>query len=396
MNVPKTFEKAFSLASEDAQSARKYLADKRLSITEKKVLEGYLKLRQSDFDWIKEQLLPLHSSLPFVEGVRNLILGIAMNNSGKPHEAILWIEKSRSLLQDCASAETRFLCTYNLFVAYHNLSDLDRLEELRDEIIKFQFAEKSALKIRQLRIQFSFWVLKKNESKVFKLLEELNEIQTSMDDFQRLAWSIDKIRFYSGIKDYDQCYSELEKLKECRSFYLSADYKFIKATLGFLQKGKPLYLYIQEFSSIPILAHQVEVLLALESRDMRHAESSWEKLKQISPKVYCEDFQYRGESCLFSLALEKFLQSFQEKKIPPVKSVVTKEERLYDLLVLYPMGIGKNELYQLIWGTAPVTKSDLGKLSKLLERVKLKHGIEVQSRKGVYILHSTSKQKDSA
>ncbi len=50
----------------------------------------------------------------------------------------------------------------------------------------------------------------------------------------------------------------------------------------------------------------------------------------------------------------------------------------------------RGDCYQ--WAQSPETKNDLKKLSKLVERVKLKYGAEVQKRKGNYILQKVSKK----
>jgi len=220
------------------------------------------------------------------------------------------------------------------------------------ESLKYEFPNESPFKIRQLRMEFNYWAFQRNDVKAMQVLKRLEPKEKLLDEFQQLAWTIDKIRFYARQEKYLLCAKELEKLKSIRSFYLTEDYKFIKATLGFLTKNTPLYLYDRDFNQIPSLHLQVKTLLALESQDMKLASIIWAELQKIAPHSYLDEFEYTGEPCLFSLCVNKFLRSFKTNAVKQNKeytSFQTKEERLFELLTFHPNGISKRELYLKIW-----------------------------------------------
>jgi hypothetical protein len=345
---------------------------------------------------VEETLSPLVISDPIVNGIKELVRGIAKNNAGKSLDAILHLEVAEELLKSCDSQIITFVATYNLFVAHHNLSYSEGMTKAFQESLKYEFPNESPFKIRQLRMEFNYWAFQRNDVKAMQVLKRLEPKEELLDEFQQLAWTIDKIRFYARQEKYLLCAKELEKLKSIRSFYLTEDYKFIKATLGFLTKNTPLYLYDRDFNQIPSLHLQVKTLLALESQDMKLASIIWAELQKIAPNSYLDEFEYTGEPCLFSLCVNKFLRSFKTNAVKQNKeytSFQTKEERLFELLTFHPNGISKRELYLKIWGTEVGSKDELKRLSKLLERVKLKYGIKVLSRKGAYILENNQQIK---
>jgi hypothetical protein len=399
MSAPKTFLKAFVFATLDAAKAKQFLTDHRLTVAEKKILEGYLKLRTSDFKWIEEQLSSVSSQVPWINSIGQLVIGIAKNNSGKADQALHHLHKAIEELRDCGAPEIHFLCVYNLFVTNHNLCLIEPMTKLYEESRQFGFPEGSAYWLRQQRLQFSFHSFTANHTEALRLLNVIALYESSMDEFQRLAWTVDKIRFFASLQNYDECYLELGKLKSMRNFYLSEDYKFIKGTLNFLSKDSPLYLYERDFSKIPVLSFQVQVLLCLESQNLSEAHKAWSELQKISPQVYVEEFQYHGEVCLFSLSVQKFLRKQRLSQVSidlNSSALLTKEEKLFQVLKQYPDGISKTHLYEYIWGQSPETKNDLKKLSKLVERVKLKFAVEVQTRKGNYILKTDIKKQNIA
>lgn len=399
MSAPKTFLKAFVLASLDAAKAKQFLNDHRLTNAEKKILDGYLKLRTSEFKWIEEQLESISTQVSFVNSIGHLVIGIAKNNSGKADQAIHYLDKALTELRECGVPEIHFLCVYNLFVANHNLCLVEAMTKLYDESLHFQFKRGSAYWIRQQRLSFSYHSFNSNYEEALILLSSIAAHESTMDEFQRLAWTVDKIRFNASLQKYNECYLELEKLKSMRNFYLSEDYKFIKATLNFLSQDSPLYLYERDFNKIPLLSLQVQVLLCLESQNLREAHKAWSELQKFSPHVYVEDFQYYGEVCLFSLCVQKFLRKQRLSQVSielNSSALLTKEEKLFQVLKQYPDGISKTQLYEYIWGQSPETKNDLKKLSKLVERVKLKFAVEVQTRKGNYILKTDIKKQNIA
>lgn len=390
-----TFEEAFTLTVQNTSGATKFLANQEFGQAERKILSAYLKLKASDFDWIFQNLVSLKVGSFSVDGARCLILGIASNNTGDPNEALAWLERAKARLEN-STPIIRFLVVYNRFVAYQNLSDKEKLTELCEESKEFDFSHDQSFKIRQLRLRFNHDSILGDVKNAYEIMQQLQMLESSMDEFQRLAWIIDKIRFFAAQGDYKSCENELEKLKRIRSFYLSADYNFIKAILGYLKDNKPLYLYERDFASIPLLAHQVGVLLALEKKDLTEASKAWARLQQQSSSVYQDEFVYEGETCLFSQCLSKLLQACKTKIVLSSSELISKEERLFSLLKDHPHGLSKTQLHQLLWGVEPVSKADLGKLSKLVERVKMKYSVDIKSRKGSYILSAPPSRKGVA
>jgi hypothetical protein len=173
MTISKTFIEAFSLATVDPKKAKGYLGDLRLNNAEKKILEGYLNLRLSEFQWIEDNLSSLVTPGSTVDAVRQLVLGISRNNSGRAHEALPFLNRSLMILRESNTTHIHFIAVYNLFVAYQNLTDKIGMKEMYEESLEFKFSQDSPLLVRQLRQEFNYWSVVNNDQFAYKTLKKI-------------------------------------------------------------------------------------------------------------------------------------------------------------------------------------------------------------------------------
>lgn len=113
--------------------------------------------------------------------------------------------------------------------------------------------------------------------------------------------------------------------------------------LEHLTKNAPIYLYEQNFQEYPTLYYQVMVLKNLESGNHDQANASWNYLKQLSPKIYQDNFIYKGDKCLFSLCLAKNLG---QKKVMYNITSNSKEDMLIEYLEQSDLPLSSEWLYE--------------------------------------------------
>jgi hypothetical protein len=68
-------------------------------------------------------------------------------------------------------------------------------------------------------------------------------------------------------------------------------------------------------------------------------------------------------------------------------------EPLIDILKNSIVKIPKDQIYRMLWGEPPQGKEDLGRLVRLVYKVKTEFGISIQYHRGTYFIGEDSQEK---
>ena len=115
----KTFFTALREFHDHPQKVRKYFKDNRITQAEKKILECWYLLRDGN----SEEVIALLEKMPsqsdeLVDSQRNLMLGLAYNNSSRFQEAAQKVEAAAEVLK-------KHDLPYYLNIAYSNLFNIN-------------------------------------------------------------------------------------------------------------------------------------------------------------------------------------------------------------------------------------------------------------------------------
>jgi hypothetical protein len=383
----KTFLQALNLFPEELKRAKHYLDDKRLSQSEKTILAAWFLLRDGKNIEVIESIQKLMINDEIVELEKNLLLGIAYNNKAEFKQAKFFLEESIDKIAQFPLKRQTFLAYYNLFIVHYNLMDVGSMQLVFKELIRHKSGSKSdtrAILFCELCLQIST----NNHSRVEKLFLDLDKLESETSESQVYSYQIIKFNYYIQNEQFEACVAALEKLKQFRKFQISANFKFMKTLLNFLTEDKTIYLYEQDFMTVPVLLWQVQVLKHLEASEVLEAKAAWARLSEIDPVHFKPEFNYQGAKNLFSLCLQKLRPS--ENKSVHIQGR-TKEEKLLNILQNSLHPVRKEELYSLIWGEEVQNKDDYNKLKTMVMKIRQTTGIDIQSKKGCYLIVAAKK-----
>jgi hypothetical protein len=216
-----------------------------------------------------------------------------------------------------------------------------------------------------------------------------------MSDNQIIFHLIDKFDFLVKTDKPGEAKEILSEMQTYRSFRLSANYSFMKILTDHLLENQPIYVVEKDFTPYPMLHWQLKVLEQLECGDRNNAILYWDRLRQWSPQIYDENFQYFGDKCIFSLCLEKRLKSVTTE-ISVDKNFSPMEEKFIKLLQASGGQLNKEVCYEKLFGSPLQGKEDLFKLSIMVSRIRKKHGLNICSKKGHYIFTSDQNIKKAS
>ncbi|MFZ4714978.1 MAG: hypothetical protein ACOYL6_14760 [Bacteriovoracaceae bacterium] len=394
--VPKIFLQALTEFPQQIRELAKFertLKDKRLSSSEKKILECWLLLRDKEYEAIIDQLTPLNCEVEIVESQRLLILGIAFNNKSEFKAANELLKKALDKFPASYNFDLntiRYRIFFNLFVTYKNLNQLDQLKLVLRTMSGLAHSPLQRISFEICRLSYANQC---EDTKVAdKSLGLLQELAEEMSEYQKVTY-LQELFQYSLIKEqFDQCSEVLSELATSKKYFSRSNYKFMKQVLNSLVNDQALYLYETDFQLGSELYWQVKTLLALEACQTQSANLAWSELNKIKSHVYLENFCFKGPKCLFKLSLNKFL-STQNKSVEilEVTGGENKLELLYQILLGQTTPLSKDEIYRLLWGELPVDKMALNKLERIASRLRTEKSVEIISRKGCYFM----KKKDS-
>lgn len=382
----KTFYRALIEASISPETSKKYLNDKRLTSAEKKIFESYFLIRNNKNTEAYEALSTLSCiDFPFVEAQKQSLLGLSLLNQSYFLQAETFIKKAIPVFHDIGAHYFEFMACFNLCMVYLGLNQTEKMLETI-KIMEGIHQEHDIQHLRLLRTKFNYFAEINDVENASMILSQLAPLKKQMPESDIISHLVCEFMFYVNLEHFEQCQNVLTEMKSYRKFHLTENYNFMKLMLNHLTHNSPIYLSGDEFSSVPILYHQLKVIHAFEDNDQELAMKHWLELSSILPDIYQENFYYNGIKCLFSLCLNKHLKP----RSIPLKLEKDPEhsyfDSLWNLLASSPAPLSKGYIYEYIWGEPPVEKEDLKKLSRLISRIRAEKGVEVCSRKGTYFI----------
>jgi len=309
MATDRVFLHALQEFVRDPSRLKRRLRDSSITRAEKMLLQCWLDLRDNDYSQVLKDLERLPSqSDPLLESQRLLLTGIALNNKSEPAKAAKLIERCIGLMAGMQISDLLFLAETNLFFCHLNCKNpkgMEQVLKMQARITPLNPSQKITLAIQHLNLEKFKGNLKKAEewaAKVAHLEPEMKESQTIQYRLSCFDLEVKK-------GDLSSCEKILQEMKKLRKFNVTANYKYMRILLDHLIHEKTVYAYHRNFGKFPNLEAQIQVIQCLESGSLEEALKWWRKLGEQNPDTYRGEFEYQGDACLFSMALQKHLDS---------------------------------------------------------------------------------------
>lgn len=388
----KTFLKAIKEIHLAPDKIKSYLSDKRLTQSEKKILQSWDLIRKGKYNEVFSILTDntgKEHSLVFAQKL--LIEGISLNQAGHFGQAIDKLTMATKIHKQHDLPNYTFTCHYNLFIAASNNHDIKSMKDS----IKFMQNIRDAHLLKEhqelavLECHFIFHTIVENRDLAESAMNELESKKELMSSANYNSFLINKFIFLVKNNNFLKAKMVLQKLKSQRSFRVSANYLYMKIMLNYLLNDTPIYAYDYQFKQHQLLFNQVKVVQALCEGEENESKKYWLLLQKTNNSIYKEGFSYEGETNLFSLCLNKAL-SKKLTIVPNIssKTKMSKTKKLMAILKELNTPIHKDKLFELVWERPPESKLDLQKLAALISKIKRRHEFEVSYNKNRYFYNS--------
>lgn len=373
----------------------KILADKRLTSTERKIIQCWHYLRKGQSAKILETLKNTDADYDnLVMAQKDLLTGIAYIWEGNLNQALILIKNASFMLSQYEDiGNVHFLALYNYFICSINLKNRKEVELSLALLADFPKKDEKQ-SITYLNCVFNYHSFCNEHVEAEKTIKLLDPLKKKMNDSIFMAYSTGKYIHFVKTEQFEKCYQVLEERKKRRSFYSRANYLFMRVLLDNYCKHIPIYAYQKDFKDSPFLFWQIMVIKCLEEKNPYQAQKYWDKLRLSMPNVYKRDFEYLGPKDIFSLCLKLHQQpvELEDKTVLPEK----KEEALLYLLSKSKTSVTMDTIYQHIWGEEIVDKDDINKLKKLVSRVRKNKDVDIKYKKGCYYLDNKENKDKKA
>ena len=392
----KTFIHALTLIHSNAKKAKKCLLDKRLTLSEKKILNAWFLLKNCQHQAILDDMKSVSTENELVDSQKELILGLTYNNMGQMKLASKHLHAAFSHLEKYPLPEHQFICIYNLFVVSFNLShekDMENSLHIMDVLVRGGLNPRQTMCYEQCL--FNFLHFKNRFTEAAKILVILEGKRSMMNEAMIMSHHISKFVFHLKQEDFNLCEETLEEMKNYRLFRYTPNFIFMRLTLEHLKYDKTLYFYEKDFKGSDSLFFQLKTIQGFEESNLELAEKFWIKLQEIDPELYHDGFKYKGQKNLFSLCLEKHNSLL--KSGPSFEALSkNKVEAICEIFEKSSIPIPKDVLFEKLWGTKPLDQNDDDKLKNLIYYARKTKNLQIQYRKGCYLLQNESKPKKTA
>lgn len=392
---PKTYYQFLLDFNSNPGKAKESFLDKRLTQTEKKIIEGFFYIRNNQNEEAEALIKSLPpSGIPFVESHKHVIHGIALNNMARFKEAEECLLKSLPGLKELNAHFFVSMAYFNLYLIYANTGQKVQMKAALDELAAVPI-EIELQKMRILRCQFDYYAEINDFEQAQNILAQLNPLKDSMPESDIVSHLVCEFIYYIKIEDFSACEKVLGEMKRFRKFNLTENFNYMKKLLDHLIHHAPIYLAVDEMIRTPLLYHEIRVIHALEENNTPQAEQHWDQLAKMSPTIYGPNMEYNGPKSIFSLCLNKYAlaKPVTSFKINPDRSLL---DNLLHILLNAEGPVQKGSLYESLWGNPPESKEDLKKLSRLMSKIRTDKGYEVISRKGSYMIEKSNSKKRTA
>lgn len=388
--IQKTFLASLNEISSSKRLLEKYLTDKRLTRSEKQIIQCWILLRKSNFKKVIEIASKLPGESDILNSQKYLLLGISNNNSGQPDLAKENLLKSMSLLKQYTIDKLVFICASNLFIAGFNGQDKQMMEDSLKTMKGLTDIDVKEYIIKDLCIfNYSFFCGEVDTAENY--IKILDFAIKDMNASVQVNYLTSKFMFYVSVDKFNMCYKTLSDLKTKRAFRSNANTVFMKAMLDYITKGESIYAYHTDFKECELLYFQLKTIQAIVKGNDDQKLEFWDKLKQLNSKVYLYKDEYNGPKCLFSIALQKSLSEQVKHNTSLPVSSSNRLDLLNDILTNASVPLSKKHLFNLLWGRSPEGSKDNRAFKYLLTKYRNHYNNELVYENGGYQIISKDK-----
>ncbi|MCT4642326.1 MAG: hypothetical protein N4A33_08520 [Bacteriovoracaceae bacterium] len=375
----KAKEKAFleylSYLSQKSDKAKQYKKDKRLTLLEKKVLDGWILIRKSDYAGLNELLKSMTTKgTRVVEAQKNLLKGVYHNNFGELKKAQEYLLDSAVILEEYDLGEFLFIANYNLYISYVNSHQIEKMKNLISKIVEFDSVDKMSIYYKY-QCEFELNIALENYNICEQIRKKVYLRFKKLPASFKSSFLISDFIYNCSLESFLECRVILSKMNEMRSFKNTSNYLFMKTIIDFILDEKPIYAYEYKFKNSKFLYFQLKFLEALVYDDDLAKSKFWNKLVEIDERVFSKNFTYNGSKDLFSYIYEKYSKDNKSKKLNADTSLIFKTnlEALEFLFEKYNKSFSKEEIFEFVWKRKIQTQGDLTKIKNLISQYRKKH-----------------------
>lgn len=380
----RNFQETFEIARINLEKFQRRLKRSRFSQEEMLILEAFLFYQKRNKEEIFNRIRTKKMQDPYLEATRNYVLGLTYNHFGKYSFAVEKLKISIRQYQEIGEEEGCFYPIVFLVLTFANQKRFAELEKYA-RLMKTYKPRTQHQKIAQGHAYIVFLVTtdqtEKAKDELIKILRTKNEY------LDRYRAGLLVLSFMLAFKEkrYEECSEILKKYKNAKGFSVQANYLYMKSLFNHLVKGAPLYVYENDFENCLELRDQLEVIKAMSRGDREWAYKAWFKLQKHNPILYGKNFEFNGDSCLFSMALQKHVKSLETeidiKRL--VQGNLSLDQKLEKIFNNTNVTISKEKLIELLWNEAP-SEMAMARLRKVVSRFNQRHSAQLKSYQDTY------------
>lgn len=381
------FYKILRLLNENQRKFEYVMKSSSLSFNEKKITKNLLLYKKGKSHLVLEHLRDIEFSEPYLEALREYIVGMAHNHNSNFKFGHEHLEKSVFMFEKLGEEEFIFYPLITLAFNSINRSNLSLAQIYIKKIevidLKYKYDQ-----LQRAQAQAYFYEMKgqdqKAKSVLIKSLDNLGKYKKTLEPNFLLLLIMVEFK----LSNMDNCFLYLERYKASKGFRVRENYKFMKLILNYLASDEPMYVYDKDFENTPELKDQLSIINLLTRSDEDEAIHRWNKLRAHNPKLYGENFSYSGRKCMFSEALLKAKSCLIPElniDLEHFKMCRTKLKKLDYLFSCSQGRISKSLIIKHLWNEE-YSEVVQNRLWQLLKRYKKEYNKEVESYQELYIL----------
>lgn len=381
----KTFDAYLKEIVYHPERSKKWLNDRRLTLIEKKILSCYMLIRDNK----NAEVIPIIEQLPasdidFVNHHKNLLLGISYNNTGKFDLAEKLLKNSVQDFEQSHQPHHLFTTLFNLLMIKSNTGKFSEMPEILSKMENLRPDGKQN-QIRFLRCQYIYATDVCDHEQTAVIAKKINKIKKDMSESDLIQHLVCEFMYQIKVGQINEANETLVAMKSHRKYMLSENFIFMKKLMDYLLKDSSIYVYEREFPVLKILYHQIKVIEALQAKNQQAAQTYWNILAQTMPEVFLNNFEYRAETCIFSVCLAKALNH----KAPAMETLALEEDmpkhkKGFLVLEKAEAPVPKEELFKLIYGKEMEDKTEAINLSNLIAKIRTIYQVEISYKKSTY------------
>lgn len=380
----KTFLVAYKSINQGNAKLKKYFADKRLSLAEKKILNCLLLIKKNQLRQAIEDLEEVSGLNEFLKSYQYLLLAVCYNNLSFYCQASHHIKQSIEQFKKSGDQKYVFYALNTGACVAFNLKDKDLVSEMLNELRQLPDNQNYIdLKTKCCELYLN---LLADDERALKLSLELLDYYLKNDPDQASYYYILSITAHLKFDLVDEAYALLEDCRTCGGYRIKPNYKYLQSLMDFVYKGKTFYFYEEKFTDAQLLYFELSVIKNLELEKYDEAKECWKKLMGFNPDVYKANFFLKSDKTLFKQALSLYdLSVFQESEseVIDLQMLESSVDKLLYILETRKHFVSKEELIKLIWGEELSLENE-SRLSSIIYILRKHKNIAIVTRDGRY------------